>query len=75
MEGTVNEATSDETIPGKLPSEEGKRRFPPDGVYTGGSSRVELWHVCTCSKACRDPCKGDCGCRACFNKYSADVYA
>jgi hypothetical protein len=53
------------TIPGKLPSEQGKRRYPPDGVYTNGMVRVAYWTVCTCAASCPTPCRGDCGCGAC----------
>lgn len=40
-----------------IASDEGKRRFPPDGVYD------ELW-VCTCKPECPSDCKGECGCEA-----------
>lgn len=44
------------------PTEEGKIRFPPDGIYDTAP--------CTCSTAaCNRPCKGECGCEACHLSY------
>src|ERR1043165_8964107 len=40
-----------------LPTEEGKRRFEPDGLYDG--------IPCTCLPTCEYPCGGKCGCEAC----------
>ena len=50
------------------PTEEGKRRHPPDGIYKGDffdEADKDFWEVCTCSENCPDPCKGQCGCKAC----------
>ncbi len=45
-----------------LPTEEGKRRWPPDGLYENAP--------CTCKPECHEPCKGRCGCQACHVSYS-----
>ena len=43
------------------PTEEGKRRYPPDGKYEG--------NPCTCVKTRPVPCIGECGCEACHAAY------
>jgi len=48
----------------KTPTNEGKRRHPPDGFYFNTGS------ACTCKPVCPKPCKGGCGCRACLDAYS-----
>ncbi len=45
------------------PTEEGRRRFPPNGIY------AEAREVCTCEPGCSVPCKGECGCKACTAAY------
>lgn len=53
------------------PTEEGKKRFPPNGFYCGDfSDNPEWWEPCTCKRECPDPCKGSCGCKACGTEYS-----
>ena len=56
----------------EIPTNEGKRRYPPDGIYKGGFSDKDknFWEVCTCTKGCPDPCKGQCGCKACRACYN-----
>lgn len=44
------------------PTEEGKKRHPPDGLYED--------YACTCTESCRRPCNGQCGCKACGAAYS-----
>lgn len=44
------------------PTEEGRKRYPPDGKYDGE-------FVCTCNVNCPDNCKGQCGCQACHVSY------
>lgn len=51
------------------PSNEGKRRYPPDGVYTGGFVNVFYWTVCTCNASCPTKCNGGCDCKACRIRY------
>lgn len=46
------------------PSEEAKRRFPPDGIYDGK-------YPCVCVAGCKDP---HCGCPACHVEYSDGAY-
>jgi hypothetical protein len=38
-------------------TQEGKRKYPPDGLYGG--------IPCTCEPNCLKDCQGQCGCRAC----------
>jgi hypothetical protein len=45
-----------------LPTEEGRKRYEPDGYYEG--------IACICDKQCPVDCKGECGCEACQNAYS-----
>lgn len=54
------------------PTKEGKKRYPPDGVYTGGFSEKdsEFWEICTCLPTCHNSCKGQCGCKACKACYA-----
>ena len=52
------------------PSKEGLLRHPPDGIYRGEfHDDPEMWEICTCRKTCKNPCKGECGCRACHQNY------
>jgi hypothetical protein len=44
------------------PSEEGLRRYPPDGLY-------DHEVPCTCQAECPPTCKGQCGCEACAAAY------
>lgn len=45
----------------QLPTAEGIRRYPPDGVaqVEGGAL------ACVCEKSCAKDCMGECGCEAC----------
>ena len=43
-----------------LPTEEGRRRLPPDGYYRDDDDE---W-PCTCTEKCPDPCRGHCDCPA-----------
>lgn len=43
------------------PTDEGKRRYPTDGMYEG--------QPCTCTADCQYGCKGECGCEACHYAY------
>ena len=43
------------------PTEEGKKRFPPNGLYET--------FPCTCKPECPDPCKDSCKCPACQAEY------
>jgi hypothetical protein len=55
-----------------IPTEEGKKRYPPNGIYKGDffdDSESSYWEVCTCKSECPDPCKGLCGCKACHANY------
>ena len=54
------------------PTDEGKRRYPPTGIYTGGFDETnrDMWRVCTCTVQCPDPCTGACGCAACTMAYN-----
>lgn len=45
----------------KQPTDEGKNRYPPDGMYQG--------EPCTCKPECPYNCKGECGCDACCAAY------
>lgn len=45
----------------KKPTEEGLRRYPPDGMYED--------RPCTCTECCPPACKGECGCYACASAY------
>ena len=54
------------------PTEEGKKRYPPNGVYKGdffAAGESNFWEICTCKQKCPDPCKGLCGCKACHASY------
>jgi hypothetical protein len=54
-------------LTGKMsePTEEGKKRYPPDGIYDDGAGPF----VCTCKPECPPACKGKCGCEACHAGY------
>lgn len=42
-----------------VPTAEGRRRYPPDGMYDGDLP-------CTCAPTCPEPCRDDaCECEAC----------
>ncbi len=47
------------------PTEEGKRRWDPDGFYTANDNNTP----CTCELSCALSCKGECGCEACSEAY------
>jgi hypothetical protein len=47
------------------PTDEGKKRYPPDGIYKGRFQN----EPCTCTPDCEHPCTGVCGCRACGEAY------
>ncbi|MBP1151383.1 MULTISPECIES: hypothetical protein [Methylocaldum] len=47
------------------PTDEGKKRYPPNGLYQ--AKYMTQPHACTCTAECTDPCDGeDCGCSACL---------
>jgi hypothetical protein len=57
------------------PTEEGKKRWPPEGRYYGswiGEEGYEYFAPCTCTPECpmsshrHTECKGSCGCAACW---------
>lgn len=49
-----------------LPTEIGRRNYPPDGYYTANWDNVP----CTCRfEECLKSCKGGCGCKACSDAY------
>lgn len=51
----------------KLPTAEGRRRYPfSDGYYHIDGFNPQ---PCTCVETCDDPCKGGCGCQACHDAY------
>lgn len=51
------------------PTDEGLRRYPPDGYYHApdGFFVEPASDPCTCDEHCEDPCVGlsDCECQAC----------
>jgi hypothetical protein len=47
--------------PAQQPTETGKTKYPPDGLYED--------IPCTCVPECADDCKGGCGCSACASAY------
>ena len=48
------------------PTEQGKRRWPPDGYLRLNSVAGEPDRLaCMCSATCQPDCKGECGCEAC----------
>jgi len=49
------------------PTSEGIKRYnsPPKGYYTANGEKIP----CTCTKKCKTPCKGACGCLACLEAY------
>lgn len=47
------------------PTNEGRRRYEPDGYYTANGDQVP----CTCQPSCPFNCKGQCGCEACRQSY------
>lgn len=49
-------------------TEEGRRRYPPDGIYADATDPID-YEPCTCTHGCSDPCKGQCGCAACRTAY------
>lgn len=50
----------------KQPTETGKRRNEPDGIYRGGMNDEKDWYPCVCLESCPMNCKGECGCEACY---------
>lgn len=52
-----------------VPTAEGKRRYPPDGIYHApeGLFTEPASDVCTCTDDCSIPCMGEggCECMAC----------
>ena len=49
------------------PSEEGQRRYPPDGIYREAKDAGPV--ACQCTPICRNPCRGECGCIACVMRF------
>ena len=53
----------------KEPTEEGKKRYSPDGYYRDHPTDGERY-PCLCTEECMRPCKGECGCPACDASYN-----
>lgn len=49
------------------PTDEGLKRYPPDGVYREAKDVGPV--NCKCGATCRTPCIGECGCLACALRY------
>lgn len=49
------------------PSEQGRRRYPPDGIFREAPEVGPV--ACRCNDACRNPCQGECGCIACAVRF------
>lgn len=49
------------------PSEQGRRRYPPDGIFREVRDVGPV--ACRCVDSCRTPCLGECGCIACAVRY------
>lgn len=49
------------------PTEEGKRRYPPHGVFQAAPDEDPA--PCICNDHCEDRCIGLCGCLACAIRY------
>lgn len=47
----------------ETPTPEGIRRYPPNGRYRDATN---FQWACTCTPACPEACRGDCGCEACI---------
>lgn len=48
------------------PTEEGRRRYPPDGLYKAMYMYVNEHYPCQCTPECKNPCDGrQCNCKAC----------
>ncbi|MBP1153007.1 MULTISPECIES: hypothetical protein [unclassified Methylocaldum] len=59
----------------KIPTQEGRKRYRPDGIYKGPFTNDQtFWEVCTCVPECPDPCLGQCGCQACVTAYEDTLY-
>jgi len=57
------------------PTQEGKKRYRPDGIYKGPfTGDQSFWEACTCVPACPDPCLGQCGCQACETAHEDTLY-
>ncbi len=52
--------------PIRMPTDEGRRRMPPDGWYIDD---IDKNNPCICKISCPRPCKGDCGCQAHYWSY------
>lgn len=55
------------------PTDEGRRRYPPDGRYDADLENGDRGLPCTCTDACPMACRGylgGCGCRACGAAYA-----
>ena len=55
------------------PTEEGKRRYPPHGVFQAAPGADPA--ACTCELDCSENCIGDCGCLACALRFCAQSEA
>jgi hypothetical protein len=48
------------------PTEEGRKRYPPDGMLELAVMFSNARLPCQCTPECKNPCDGQkCGCRAC----------
>ncbi len=52
------------------PSEQGRRRYPPDGIFREAKEVGPV--ACRCNDACRNPCQGECGCIACAVRFCTE---
>jgi len=52
------------------PTDDGKRRYPPDGLYWIDRDWCE---PCTCTRHCAKVCRGECGCSACLASFEDSV--
>lgn len=73
----INEANAEETraADANIPTDEGKKRYPPDGMYIEYGNSI----ACRCKASCpmisdMNDCDGSCGCRAC-KKSDSDAKA
>lgn len=60
------DAEDDECTQCDQPSNEGLKRYPPNGRYDANDSPGP---PCTCTTDCPSDCKGQCGCVACTDSY------
>lgn len=58
------------------PTDEGRRRYPPDGYFLDveGLFEGDTKEPCTCMPQCPAGCDGQCGCDACRARATADAH-